>query len=112
MNSWLTMEVVKAIHRDRSRNGSAPTPRRFDGADTEALVIRPANGEDAARLERLAQLDSAPTPSGPTLVAELDGVLVAALPLYDGAPVADPFVRSAPFLKMLEMRRTQLRGFV
>jgi hypothetical protein len=79
---------------------------------TTDMVIRTAGGADTERLERLAQLDSAPAPSGPTLVAEVDGRLVAALPLGGGRPLADPFVPSAGLVHMLELRAAQLRAVV
>ena len=43
----------------------------------------------------LAELDSAVAPTGPALVAEIDGRLRAALPLDGGEPIADPFHRGA-----------------
>ena len=72
-----------------------------------ANIRRAARG-DTRRLRMLAELDSGPAPSGPALVAEVDGRLVAALPLDGGRPVADPFVPSAPLVKLLELRAAQL----
>ena len=111
MKALIELELVKAIYRDRERNGRALAKRASD-LSGEAVVIRRANGQDANRLERLAQLDSASVPKGPTLVAELDGVLVAAMPLGGGRALADPFVPRRSLVKMLELRRTQLRGLV
>jgi hypothetical protein len=76
----------------------------------EPLTVRLATSEDARDLRRLAQLDSGPAPTGPTLVAEVDGVLAAALPLDGGRPVADPFLPTAEVLRMLKIRAAQLDG--
>jgi len=73
------------------------------------IVIRTACRRDSRRLERLAALDSGPTPTGPTLVAEIDGRLVAALPIAGGGAVADPFEPSAALIEMLRLRAAQLR---
>lgn len=72
--------------------------------------LRLATADDARRLRTLAQLDSAQVPSGPVLIAEIDGRLLAALPLEGGAPVADPFRRSAGVIQLLRMRAAQLDG--
>jgi hypothetical protein len=56
-----------------------------------ALTIRPAGPADADAIERLARLDSSRAPTGDVLVAEVAGVLWAALSLDDGHAVADPF---------------------
>jgi hypothetical protein len=66
------------------------------------LMIRPAYGDDYAALARLAALDSADhVPARPLLVAEVDGVLRAALSLADGSSIADPFYPSARLIALL-----------
>jgi hypothetical protein len=74
------------------------------------VTLRLATPDDAGRLRTLAQLDSAQVPSGPVLIAEIDGRLLAALPLEGGAPIADPFRRSAGVIQLLRMRAAQLDG--
>lgn len=76
----------------------------------DELVIRRATSADAAGLRRLAALDESPAPSGPVLVAEVAGRLLAALPLGGGEPVADPFSPSADLVSLLAVRAAQLRG--
>jgi hypothetical protein len=77
----------------------------------DTVVIRLAVAADAAGLERLAQLDSAPRPlRGPVLVAESDGELRAARSLRDGRAIADPFRPTAGLLALLETRAALLRG--
>jgi hypothetical protein len=74
------------------------------------MTIRLATSADTIDLERLAQLDSTASPTGPTLVAEVKGKLVAALPLDGGRPVADPFQRTGEIVHLLELRAAQLNG--
>ena len=69
-----------------------------------SIAIRAARGSDSAALVRLAGLDSAPELSGPALVAEVDGRIVAALGTDSGARIADPFVRTSSVLDLLELR--------
>ena len=74
-----------------------------------SVVIRAARGSDSAALVRLAGLDSAPELSGPALVAEVDGRIVAALGTDSGARIADPFERTASVLDLLELRARPAR---
>ena len=76
----------------------------------EALSIREASIADAAALDALAELDSAHAPRGRVLVAEVDGAVVAALPLDGGRAIADPFRHTAEAVALLEARAAQLRG--
>jgi hypothetical protein len=65
------------------------------------ITIRPGHAEDQLALRRLAALDSAPVPTQPLLVAELDGELSAALSLHDGTSIADPFRPTAQIVALL-----------
>ena len=67
----------------------------------DTIVIRTSNEHDAPALARLAGLDSAPVPGGRTLVAEVDGRMLAALPLDGGRAIADPFAHTAHLLELL-----------
>src|SRR4051794_7873582 len=97
--------MFRQIQRDRQRI----TRRRAERPVTDEVVIRSASDNDRGGLERLAMLDSAPAPHGPMLVAERGGLLVAAVPLGGGRPIADPFEPTAGIVGLLELRRTQLR---
>jgi hypothetical protein len=57
-----------------------------------AFTIRPATAADADPLRRLAALDSRPPIRGPVLIAEMHGVVVAAISVDSGRTIADPFV--------------------
>jgi hypothetical protein len=73
------------------------------------INIRLSNSTDRATLIRLAALDSAPTPLGTVLVAEVDGEVVAARGLgLRGHAISDPFRPTAYARELLELRATQL----
>jgi hypothetical protein len=77
---------------------------------TPTVSIRAATSDDARTLVRLAALDSAPVPFGPTLLAEIDGEPRAAIALRDGAVVADPFHRTAELVELLRMQAENIAG--
>ena len=74
------------------------------------LTIRPALGDDAAVLRRLAILDAGREPAGRVLVAEENGHVVAALSVDDGRVVADPFEPTAAAVALLRARAAALQG--
>jgi hypothetical protein len=80
---------------------SAPSPKLPLLA---AVVIRPAYPDDAATLERLARLDSRRPLTGPVLVAERDGKLLAALATETGITIANPFAPTADLVALLRTR--------
>jgi hypothetical protein len=75
-----------------------------------SVVLRLATSADEDRVNTLAQLDSAPVPTGEVLIAEVDGRLQAALGLDGGQPIADPFRRTADLVELLQARAGHLRG--
>ncbi len=85
-------------------NTSDPTESRTE------VTVRLAGERDTGDLLRLAALDSAPAPTGPTVVAEVGGELVAAVPIDRGAAIADPFRRTAAVVQMLELHAEGLRA--
>ena len=72
-----------------------------------ALGIRWACMHDAPALARLAALDSAAPLRGEVLVAEVDGVLRAALSPAEGRAIADPFEPTAELVALLRLRAEQ-----
>lgn len=85
-------------------------PSHLTAHDTPDITIRRAVAADARAIERVAALDSATAPEGKLVVAEVDGCLVAAVPLDGGRPVADPFRPTAEILRLLELRVAQLHA--
>ncbi len=59
-------------------------------------------------LERLAALTARPARDGDWLVAEVDGVPVAAVSIEDGSTLYDPFRPTSQVVSLLEFRRKQV----
>ncbi len=72
-------------------------------------TVRLAEPADAVTIRRLAALDSSRVPSGVLLVGEIGGSIQAAVSLAGGRPIANPFVRTAELVTLLELRADQLR---
>ena len=77
---------------------------------TGAIAIRHAGDADARTLADLALLDDRAPLTGPALIDELDGVARAALDLHDGSVAADPFVRTAELVELLQLHARGTRG--
>jgi hypothetical protein len=75
-----------------------------------AFTIRPATEADAETLRRLAILDTRRPLAGRILIAEEDGVVVAALSLDERRAIADPFEPSGTALALLRARAGALRA--
>jgi hypothetical protein len=74
----------------------------------DGVALRLCSVHDDAALERLAMLEGRSVPSGRLVLAEVNGTIVAALPLNGGAPLADPFRATAHLLPLLRLRASQL----
>jgi hypothetical protein len=72
------------------------------------VLMRSARADDAAVLARLSELDSQPPLDAGALIAEIDGIPVAALSLRSGRLVADPFVPTAAVCELLRIRAASL----
>ena len=68
-------------------------------------VIRKATDDDDGALRRLAALGGQRPLAGPTLIAEIDRVTVAAVSLADERVIADPFQPIGVVRQLLCMRR-------
>ena len=73
-----------------------------------SVVLRLCSVHDDAALERLAELESKPLSQGRHVLAEVDGTVVAALPLGQGPVLADPFRPTEQLIPLLELRARQL----
>ena len=65
------------------------------------VVIRAARGSDGATLENLARVDSQRPLTGDVLVAEQDGLVVAAI--AGDRAIADPFRPTADLVALLRL---------
>ncbi len=95
-------------HAERRRRARRVRARRAAPAFAQELSLRRLGAADDEALERLAERDSAETPRGDVLGAELEGHLIAAVSLDSGELVADPFTRTEPARSLLELRVKQL----
>jgi hypothetical protein len=77
---------------------------------SQDITIRRATAADEAAIARVAALDSARAPKGATIVASVGGDVRAALPLDGGAPVADPFHRTAELVDLLRLHAARERA--
>jgi hypothetical protein len=83
-----------------ARTGTSPT------VSADAVTLRLSRPADERALEELAQLDCARPLHGPHLVAEVGGILRAAISLTDGVVIADPFHRTTAMVELLRARST------
>ena len=70
----------------------------------EPITITHSTDEDEPNVRRLALLDDRRPPSGPALLAYVDGELRAAVGLSDGRAVADPFRPTAEIVDLLRFQ--------
>jgi hypothetical protein len=87
----------------RLTHSVAPRPTR---QIRSAIQLRVS--ECRSELERLAALSEQPATQGEYLVAEVDGVPVAAVSLDDGTTLYDPFKPTAQIVSLLQLRRKQV----
>jgi hypothetical protein len=102
--------MAKALE-PREPHRYVPSHRHVSAARPQpeaTIVLRRLPGGSAV-LERLAALDSARPSAGDHLVAEIDGVAAAAVPLDGGRTIADPFLPTAGAVKLLTARAAQLQ---
>lgn len=96
--------IGQAVNRARLLERPATRPQPTD----EPVALRLCSVHDDGALERLAVLEGQPAPSGRFVLAEVDGEVVAALPLRGGRPLTDPFRPTAHLLPLLRLRAAQL----
>lgn len=91
-------------------SGIEPEP---DGTATlapESITIRPLREADVPAVELLAELESRPVPTGPLLLAEVEGTVEAAAGLETGETISNPFAPSGEAVSLLRVRLEQLRA--
>jgi hypothetical protein len=113
MHPEIMRQIVEArladVRRDNARRQLlASRSRRRPITDLADVALRLCRVSDDGAISRLAALEERPEPHGRFVVAEVDGEIVAALPLAGGAPLRDPFARTAHLIRLLEMRAAQL----
>jgi len=108
-------ELMRQFALDRAADlqRNAANYRRARGASRrQAQPVRAAIelrlSACRAELERLAALSERRLADGDWLVADVDGVPVAAVSLDTGSAVYDPFTATAQALSLLKLRRKQV----
>jgi hypothetical protein len=74
------------------------------------VTLREAAGDDLRELRRLAQLDSAPLPAAPIVVAEVGDQMRAAYSVSEQRAIADPFHRTAELVELLRLHAQHRDG--
>ena len=103
----VAMSKVAGFQRDavryrRAREGYARPPQTV----RTAIELRLSACRE--ELERLAQLSERPLHEAEWIVADVDGVPVAAVAVDDGMTVYDPFRPTSQALSLLKLRRKQV----
>ncbi|HLY86775.1 MAG TPA: hypothetical protein VKO84_09770 [Gaiellaceae bacterium] len=91
---------ARRYRRARQASFHAPQPVR------KSIELRLSKCRE--ELERLAALSERPLHDGDWIVADVDGVPVAAVAVEDGATVYDPFKPISQVVSLLELRRKQV----
>ena len=94
--------------RRRGRTLASADPAGID----VPLVLRGALSADAPAVGRLSLLNGAGALSGPLVVAESGGRLLAAAEVESGRALGDPFVPTDAAVTLLRLRAAQLRPLV
>ena len=99
---------LQDMQREQARRARIAGPRPAREQSDPTITLRLCRVGDNPALAKLAALEERSIPEGQFVLAELDGRIVAALPL-DGSPaLRDPFVRTAHLQRLLELRVAQL----
>jgi hypothetical protein len=113
MHPVLMHQMVIARMADRNRDAV-----RYRRAHEDHKRLQPVRTAIELRLsacreelERLALLSERPLHEGDWLVADVDGVPVAAVSVDDGATVYDPFRPTKQALSLLKLRRKQVLAY-
>ena len=96
-------DIRRQASRSRLARTVRPEPAR---AVRTAIELRVSACRE--ELERLAQLSERVARGGDWLVADVDGVPVAAVSIEDGSTVYDPFKPTSQVVSLLELRRKQV----
>jgi hypothetical protein len=108
MNALVAEQHVADLRRAAERRPA--TWSGTVGGYAPRVELRLADAGDAHVVARLADLDSAPEPEGPVLLALLDGEAIAGMSLRDGRVVANPFVPANQAVALLRLRAEHLSG--
>jgi hypothetical protein len=114
MHPEIERQMAKAMVEELRRSGrpsrrNTMSASRANGSLDGEVVIRASRPNDVPALHALAALDGVVAPLGTVLVAEVNGSIVAALPLDGHRSFADPFRHTDDLVALLEARARQLK---
>jgi hypothetical protein len=107
LNALAAQEHVHDLEREARR---AHKHDAESDASPASIELRLARADEDRVLHGLAQLDDAPDLDGEALLALIDGEVIAALSLWDGRVVANPFVRTEHAVTLLRIQADHLFG--
>lgn len=111
MHPELIRQVAMARMADRQRDAARYRKARQAAYHPPQVVRKSIElrlSKCREELERLASLSDRPLHGGDWIVADVDGVPVAAVAIEDGATVYDPFKAVSQVVSLLELRRKQV----
>jgi hypothetical protein len=109
LNAYLALEITNDYAARAERYRLAHSVREEDLLPPyDAVTIRRTTPDDWTSLERLAQLEGRPAPSGAALVAEVDERILAARWIEAGITLADPFLPTGELVSLLDARARHL----
>jgi hypothetical protein len=109
LNAYLAQEIINDYASRAERYRLADAARKEDSLPRyDAVTIRRTTPDDWTSLERLADLEGRPAPSGAALVAEVDERILAARWIGDDVTLADPFLPTAELVSLLDARARHL----
>ena len=106
-NVQIAQEHIADLRR-QAAGGRRAAEASEQALHTAVIALRTAGPEQAKELEQLARLDSSRPLDGDSLVALVDGKLVAAISLGDGRVIADPLAATAEARALLHARAAQI----
>jgi len=100
---YIHEKLAEARSREFERMAREDAEARRSRPKPPEIRIRYAAPADAARLRSLEQAAGAPQLPAPIVVVDIDGALLAAKSLRDGATVADPAHRGRGFEEVVAL---------
>jgi hypothetical protein len=105
----IALDRVVSLRRDAAQYRRARAAR-FQPSQPVRAAIQLRLSACRDELERLAALSERRLRSGDWIVADVDGVAVAAVSVEDGTTLYDPFTPTSQAVSLLQLRRKQVRA--
>jgi hypothetical protein len=114
MNPHLNADMASTILDERIQNAERAQRASVSREEQERdhyprVTVRLAGDGDVAAIRRLEELEGRHLPQEPTLVAEVEGRVLAARSLLTRKAVADPFSPTEALVELLDLRSLHLR---